>query len=196
MLGGRWRHGLTLFGAMARVTSLQRQFAGGCLVLPVARPASVSERAWTVLVRHVRDRVTYAALAAELGISDHGARQLAAQAAAALQYPELADLPGDVRHVLVAGGYTTRQAVAEASDADLLGLRGMRAARLRLVREVIPRVEWSRPHCPAWRLYGPLRAASRPRLGCPCAVPLARRLPGVPSPTRWGRPLVRLRLRG
>ena len=128
-------------GYDGRVSALQREFAEGRLVLPAARPAGISERAWTVLVRHVRDRVTYAALGAELGISDHTASQLAAQAAEALRYPDLADLPGVIRQALVLGGYTTREAIARASDADLLLLKGFGTARLRAVREVIPRAE-------------------------------------------------------
>jgi hypothetical protein len=123
------------------VTSVQRQFDEGALVLRDTRPASVSERAWLVLVRHVRDRVPYVALAAELGLSDHTTRQLAAQAAAALRYPDLADLPSAARRALVLGGYTTREAVARASDADLLLLKGFGTARLRAVRAVIPRAE-------------------------------------------------------
>ena len=126
---------------MARVTSLQRQFEEGALVLPDTRPASVSERAWLVLVRHVRDRAPYSALGAELRISPSTAGQLAAQAAAALRYPDLADLPSVIRRVLVLGGYTTREAVARADDADLLSLKRMSAARLRAVHTVIPRAE-------------------------------------------------------
>ena len=122
-------------------TDLQRQFAEGRLVLPDVRPASVSERAWRALVRHVRDRVPYVALAVELGLSGHTARLLAAQAAAALLYPDLADLPGEIRRVLMLGGYTTREAIAQASDADLLNLNRMTPARLRAVRGVIPRAE-------------------------------------------------------
>ena len=120
---------------------LQRDVAEGRLVLPDVRPASVSERAWAVLVRHVRGRVPYAALAAELGVSLHTARQLAAQAASALRYPDLATLSSGTRRALVLGGYTTREAVARASDDDLLILKGMGAARLRAVRAVIPRAE-------------------------------------------------------
>ena len=127
--------------AMARMTDVQREVAEGRLVLLDVRPAAVSERAWRVLVRHVRDRVTYTALAAELRISDHTARQLAAQAAVGLRYPDLADLPSGTRRPLVLGGYTTREAITRASDADLLGLKGMSAARLRAVRAVIPRAE-------------------------------------------------------
>ncbi len=123
------------------LTDLQRQFAAGRLALPDVRPASVSERAWRVLVRHVRDRVPYVALAAELDVSQHTARQLAAQAAAALRYPDLADLPSAGRRLLVLGGYPTREAVARASDADLLLLKGLSTARLRAVRAVIPRAE-------------------------------------------------------
>jgi hypothetical protein len=123
------------------VTDLQREFAEGRLVLPPARPASVSERAWAVLVRHVRDRVPYTALAAELRVSQHTARQLAAQAAAALRYPDLADLPSGTRRALVLAGYTTREAVSRASDADLLRLKRMSTARLREVRAAIPRAE-------------------------------------------------------
>ena len=118
---------------------VQRQFAEGRLALPDVRPAALDERAWAVLVRHVRDRVPYTALAAELRVSQHTARQLAAQAAAALQYPDLADLPSVVRQALVLGGYTTREAVARASDADLLRLKRMSTARLRAVRAAIPR---------------------------------------------------------
>ena len=125
----------------SRLSSVQRQFDQGRLSLPDIRPASVSERAWTVLVRHVRERVPYTALAAELRVSQHTARQLAAQAAAALRYPDLADLPSVVRQVLVVGGYTSREAVMQASDADLLSLKRMSTARLRTVREMIPRVE-------------------------------------------------------
>jgi hypothetical protein len=124
-----------------RPTSLQRQFDEGALFLPDTRPASVSERAWRVLVRHVRDRAPYTALAAELCVSEHTAGQLAAQAAAALQYPDLADLPGVARRALVLGGYTSREAVAQASDADLLSLKRMSRVRLREVRAVIPRAE-------------------------------------------------------
>ena len=131
----------------SRPTDLQREFAEGRLVLPDVRPASVSERAWLVLVRHVRDRMPYTVLAAELRITDHTARQLAGQAAAALRYPDLADLPSAARRALVLGGYTTREAVARASDADLLVLKGFGTARLRAVRAVIPRAELSPPAC-------------------------------------------------
>ena len=123
------------------MSDLQCEFGEGRLVLPAARPAGISERAWTVLVRHVRDRVTYAALGAELGITQRTAKQLAAQAAEALRYPDLADLPGVIRQALVVGGYATREAIARASDADLLLLKRMSPARLREVREVIPRAE-------------------------------------------------------
>ena len=122
-------------------TTLQRQFDEGALRLPDVRPASVSERAWTALVRHVRHRVPYTVLAGELHLTDHTAGQLAARAAAALRYPDLADLPSAARRALVLGGYTTREAVARASDADLLLLKGFGTARLRAVREVIPRAE-------------------------------------------------------
>ncbi len=44
-----------------------------------------------------------------------------------------------IRRALVLGGYTTREAVARAGDADLLCLKRMSAARLRAVRAVIPR---------------------------------------------------------
>ena len=120
---------------------MQRQFDEGALVLPAARPASVDERAWAVLVRHVRDRVPYATLAAEWQIAQETTRRLAERAAAALRYPEVADLPSAARRALVLAGYTTRGAVARASDADLLGLKWMSTARLREVRRVIPRAE-------------------------------------------------------
>ncbi len=61
--------------------------------------------------------------------------------AAALRYPDLADLPAAARGLLVRGGYTTREAIAQASDADLLLLKGLNSARLRAVRAVIPRAE-------------------------------------------------------
>ena len=92
-------------------------------------------------VRYVRDRVPYVALAAELQISEETIPGLAIRAAAALQYPDLADLSGQLRRMLVLGGYTTREAIAQASDADLLLLKGMRTAQLREVRAVIPRAE-------------------------------------------------------
>ncbi len=96
-------------------------------------------------MRHVRDRVPYTALAAELRVSKHTAERLAAQAAEALRYPDLADLPGVVRRALVVGGYTTREAVARASDADLLSLKRMTPTRLGTVRAVIPHAEGARP---------------------------------------------------
>ncbi len=126
---------------MARVTSLQRQFDEGVLRLPDVRPAGISERAWLVLVRHVRDRVPYTALGAELHVSGDVAGQLAAQAATPLRYHDLADLPAAARRALVLAGYTTREAVAQASDADLLRLKRMSPARLRAVRALIPRAE-------------------------------------------------------
>ena len=122
-----------------RVSDLQRQFGEGSLVLPAVRPAAISERAWITLVRHVREHVPYRALAAELQVSESRVRTLAAQAAAALQYPELVDLPGASRRPLVLGGYTTRAAVAGATDAELLLLKEMSPARLCAVRAVIPR---------------------------------------------------------
>ena len=126
--------------AMARRrTDVQRRFEAGALALPDARPATLDERAWMVLLRHVRDGAPYAALAREWQVSQGTVQQLAARAAAALRYPDLADLPGAVRHVLVAGGYTTREAIARAGDAELLRLRRMRTARLQAVRAVIPR---------------------------------------------------------
>ena len=147
---------------MSPTTAVQRAFAEGRLVLPDARPDGISARAWAVLVRHVRDRVPYVALAAALGISLHTTRQLAAQSAAALRYPELADLPSGTRRALVLGGYTTREAVARASDADLLLLKRMSPARLREVRALIPRAEESPPQCPALRPQAAqARAASR-----------------------------------
>ena len=124
-----------------QLTDVQRQFAEGCLALPARRPASVSERAWTILVRHVRDRTPYATLAAELGLSQRTVQRLAARAAAALRHPDLADLPPVIRQALVLGGYTTREAIARASDADLLSLKRMSVARLPAVRGVIPRAE-------------------------------------------------------
>src|SRR5919202_2476921 len=129
----------------SRPTNLQRQVERGALQLPAVRPASVSERAWAVLVRHVRDRVPYTALAAELRVSKHIAEQLAAQAAEALRYPDLADLPGVVRRALVVGGYTTREALAQASDADLLRFKRMTPTRLGAVRAVIPHAGEARP---------------------------------------------------
>ena len=83
----------------------------------------------------------YAALGAEWHVAPSTAEQLAARAAGALRYPSLADLPSAARRALVLGGYTTREAVARASDADLLLLKGLNTARLREVREVIPRAE-------------------------------------------------------
>ncbi len=123
------------------MTRLQREFAEGRLVLPDARPAGISERAWAVLVRHVRDRVPYVALAAEWQISEETIRGLAMRAAAALQYPDLADLSGQLRRTLVLGGYTTPEVIAQTSDADLLLLKGLHMARLQAVRAVIPRAE-------------------------------------------------------
>ena len=122
----------------SRLTRVQRQFDRGWLVLPDARPASLSERAWTVLVWHVRDRVPYAVLAAELQVSPQRVQQQATHAAAALRYPALAHLPSNVRHALVVSGSTTRAAVAHASDAELLALAGVDAASLRRLRRAIP----------------------------------------------------------
>ena len=122
-------------------SDVQRQFDRGELRLPDTRPAGVSERAWAVLVRHVRDRVPYTALAAELRISQHTVRQCADQAAAALRYPALANLPSVIRQLLVRGGYTTREAITRASDVDLLSLKRMSPARLRAVRRVLPRAD-------------------------------------------------------
>ena len=126
---------------MPSLSKLQRQFDRGELVLPDDRPASLSERAWIVLVRHVRERVPYRALAAEFHISPGPIRHLATQAARVVQYPEWVDLPSALRRVLVVGGYTTRAAVARASDAELLALNGMGEARLRQLRSSIPRVQ-------------------------------------------------------
>ncbi len=120
------------------LTDLQRRFAEGRLVLPNVRPNSVRARDWTALVRHGGDRVPYRELAAELHVSETRVRDLATRAAAALRYPALADVPTEVRHLLTAGGYTTREAVAAASDVDLLRLKGTSTARLRAVRAVIP----------------------------------------------------------
>jgi hypothetical protein len=92
-------------------------------------------------VRHVRDRVSYAELAAELQVSAGRASQLAAQAAVALRYPDLASLPSGTRRALMLAGYTMREAVARASDEDLLRLKGLNTVRLRAVRAVIPRAE-------------------------------------------------------
>jgi hypothetical protein len=72
-----------------RATDVQRQFDGGTLVLPETCPA--------VLVRHVRDGVPYAALAAEGQLAEETTRRLAARAAAALRHPDLADLPPGTR---------------------------------------------------------------------------------------------------
>ena len=119
-------------------SDVQRQFDRGGLRLPDTRPAGVSERAWTVLVRHIRDRVPYTALAAEMRITGHTVRQLADQAVEALRYPDLADLPGVIRQALVRGGYTTREAITRASDVDLLSVKRMSPARLREVRRVLP----------------------------------------------------------
>jgi hypothetical protein len=94
-----------------------------------------------VLVRHVRDRVPYAALGAEWRLTATTTRRLAERAVAALAHPDLADLPGETRRALTLGGYTTREAIARASDADLLRLHRMSTARLRAVRAVIPRAE-------------------------------------------------------
>ena len=122
-------------------TDLQRQFAEGHLILPHVRPAALDERAWAVLVRHVRDRVPYGELARELHLGPNSVRRLAVRVATTLRHPDLADLPSGTRRALILGGYTTREAIAQASDADLLLLKGMRTARLREVRAVIPRAE-------------------------------------------------------
>ena len=126
---------------MVTRTPAQRLVDAGEVRLPDDCPPCVDAHAWGLLVRHVRDRVPYAALGAELRVSSRYAGDLADQAAAALRHPELADLPSEVRRVLVQGGYTTREAVARASDADLLLLKGLNTARLREVRAVIPRAE-------------------------------------------------------
>src|ERR671933_209275 len=55
----------------SRPTNLQRQVERGALQLPAVRPASVSERAWAVLVRHVRDRVPYTGLGAVRAVIPH-----------------------------------------------------------------------------------------------------------------------------
>ena len=122
-------------------TGVQRLFDEGTLVLPDVRPAGLDERAWAVLVRHVRDRVPYGVLARELRLTEPSVRRLAVRGAAALRHPELADLPPGTRRWLRLGGYTTSAAVARASDAELLRLKGLSTARLRAVRAVIPRAE-------------------------------------------------------
>ena len=124
-----------------RPTDVQRQFDEGTLVLSDTRPAGLDERAWAVLVRHVRNRVPYAVLAAEWQLAEETTRQLAARAAAALRYPDLAELPSGTRRALRLGGYTTREAIARASDADLARLKGMSTVRVRAVRALIPRAE-------------------------------------------------------
>ena len=121
------------------MTDLQRRLEAGEFALPAARPPALDERAWAVLVRHVRERAPYGALADELHLSAHGVRRLAVRAAAALRHPELAELPGGTRRALLLAGYTSREAIARASDAELLRLKGLSAARLRAVRAVIPR---------------------------------------------------------
>ena len=92
-------------------------------------------------MRRVRDGATYAEIAAELQVSKQRAQQLVTRAADMVRSPELAGLGGAVRHALVAGGYTTRDAVAQARDDDLLRLKGMNMAKLRAVRRVIPRAD-------------------------------------------------------
>ena len=110
-------------------------------VLPATRPPDIRERDWTALMRRVRDGATYAEIAAELQVSKQRAQQLVTRAADMVRSPELAGLGGAVRHALVAGGYTTRDAVAQARDDDLLRLKGMNMAKLRAVRRVIPRAD-------------------------------------------------------
>ena len=102
---------------LKHLPDLQRQFAEGRLVLPDVRPAVVDERARAVLTRHVRDRVPYGVLARELHLEPNGVRRLAVRAAAALRHPDLADLPSGTRRSLMLGGYTSRAAIARASDA-------------------------------------------------------------------------------
>ena len=113
-----------------------------------------------MLVRHIRDRVPDTVLAAELQVPSRYVGTVAGQAAAALRYPELADLPSEVRRVLALGGYTTREAVARASDADLL-LKRMSAVRLRAVRAAIPRAERKICHRAGVPLSGQLGVARR-----------------------------------
>ena len=160
----------------SRPTNLQRQVERGALQLPAVRPASVSERAWAVLVRHVRDRVPYTALAAELRVSKYTAEQLAAQAAEALRYPDLADLPGVVRRALVVGGYTTREALAQASDADLLRLKRMTPARLGAVRTVIPHAGEARPAADGSAMTAPVASRASHRTQDAVDTPILEQL--------------------
>ena len=118
---------------------LPPQVDPNALVLPATRPADVRERDWTTLERHFRDGVTYDAIAAELHVSRSRVGQIIGRARDVLRSPELASLGSNMRRTLVAGGYTTRDAVAQARDVDLLRLKGMNMGKLRALRRVIPR---------------------------------------------------------
>jgi len=132
-------------------SGLQRAYDAGELTLPAARPAWLGERDWALLLRHVRDRASFAALGREAGVSGSDVRQVLGRVVDRLRHPELAHLPAPLR----------RAAVAAAPDAALLALPGVdRGALWRLRRGVY---EATADRDARWPAYGAYRREHRPR---------------------------------
>jgi len=154
---------------MPTPTRLQRAFDRGEFALPADRPAWLGERDWALLVCHLRDRASFAALGREHQRSRDDVRQALGRVADRLRHPELAHLPAPLRRALAAGGYITHAAIAAAADEDLLALPGVdRGALWRLRRGVY---EATADRDARWPAYGAYRREHRPR---PAPIPQAR----------------------
>ena len=72
-----------------------------------------------------------------------------------LRHPDLIHVPTVLRRALVAGGYTTREAIAAASDEALLALPGVDRAALWRLRSRLYDAHRDRSgrrsYCQAWR---------------------------------------------
>jgi ROS/MUCR transcriptional regulator protein len=150
-------------------TPLQRAYDRGEVALPDERPPWLRERAWSALVRHLRERASFAALGRAAGVSRSNVRQVLGRVADRLRHPEVAHLPAPLRRALVAGGYPTRAAIATAPDEALLALPCVDGGALWRLRHGV--YEATADRDARWPAYQEYHREHRPR---PAPVPQAR----------------------
>jgi hypothetical protein len=150
-------------------TPAQRLVDRGEVVLPDDCPPCVDAHAWRLLVRHVREGVPYAALAREVGVSARAVSYRVERLLARLRTPDLLCLPPPLWRALVAAGYTTRAALAAASDDDLLAVPGIDAGVLWRLRQGF--YDAPRPRAEKVRAYG---ASQLVRQARPTPLPQGR----------------------
>jgi hypothetical protein len=152
-----------------RRTPAQRLVDAGQVALPDDCPPCVDAHAWGLLVQHVRNGVPYAALARKTGVSGRAVSYRVERLLARLRTPDLLCLPPPLWRVLVAAGYTTRAAIATASDDDLLAVATVDAGALWRLRHGF--YDAPRPRAEKVRAY---RAGQLARQVRPAPLPQER----------------------